>query len=300
MAINYLDRLVLAILKKDLCRDLGWSDADYGWITAAFSFAYAFGYLIGGRQMDRWGVKRGLPIFVLLWSFAAMAHGLCSFIGVETKFALNYPWFTWTERGVVWLTLSMPMTAAGFMFARIVLGLTQGGNFPGAIKAVAEWYPVKERALATGLFNSGTNVGAVVCPIVVPWLYAQVGWQWTFYITGATGVVWVAVWKLIYEAPEKHPRLSADELANIKQGQPAVEEKAVKIPWLRLFRYRAVWAYVIASILTGPAWGFINSSSPTFWASGLASLRRSSVGGRALFSPSLRSAVWPAAGSRGG
>ncbi len=113
VAVNYLDRLVLAILKKDLCRELGWSDADYGWITAAFSFAYAFGYLFGGRLMDRWGVKRGLPIFVLLWSCAATAHGLCSLIGVETKFAMTYPWFSWAEKGVVWLTLSMPMTAAG-------------------------------------------------------------------------------------------------------------------------------------------------------------------------------------------
>jgi ACS family hexuronate transporter-like MFS transporter len=264
VAVNYLDRLVLAILKKDLCRDLGWSDADYGWITAAFSFAYAFGYLAGGRQMDRWGVKRGLPIFVFLWSCAAMAHGLCAYIGLETKFALNYPWFSWAEKGVVWLTLSMPMTAAGFMLARIALGLTQGGNFPGAIKAVAEWYPAKERALATGLFNAGTNVGAIVCPIVVPWLYGQVGWQWTFYLTGATGFVWVAVWWFVYETPEKHPRLSAAELAYIKQGQPAVEEKSVKTPWIHLFRYRAVWAYVIASILAGPAWGFYQFFVPDF------------------------------------
>jgi ACS family hexuronate transporter-like MFS transporter len=189
---------------------------------------------------------------------------LCSFIGLETKFALTYPWFSWAEKGVVWLTLSMPMTAAGFMLARIALGLTEGGNFPGAIKAVAEWYPAKERALATGLFNSGTNVGAIVCPIVVPWLYTHLGWQWTFYLTGATGFVWVAVWWFVYEAPENHPRLSASELAYIKQGQPAVEEKAVKLPWLGLFRYRAVWAYVIASILAGPAWGFYQFFVPDF------------------------------------
>lgn len=264
VAVNYLDRLVLAILKTDLCRDLGWSDADYGWITAAFSFAYAFGYLLGGRQMDRWGVKRGLPIFVLLWSCAATAHGLCSLIGLDTKFTMSYPWFSWAEKGVVWLTLSMPMTAAGFMLARIALGLTEGGNFPGAIKAVAEWYPAKERALATGLFNAGTNVGAIVCPIVVPWLYSHLGWQSTFYLTGATGFVWVALWWFVYDAPEKHPRLSPAELAYIKQGQPPVEVKTVKVPWLRLFRYRAVWAYVIASILAGPAWGFYQFFVPDF------------------------------------
>lgn len=264
VAVNYLDRLVLAILKKDLCRDLGWSDADYGWITAAFSFAYAFGYLFGGRLMDRWGVKRGLPIFVFLWSCAATAHGLCGLIGLEERFAMTYPWFSWAEQVLMWLTLSMPMTAAGFMLARIALGLTEGGNFPGAIKAVAEWYPAKERALATGLFNAGTNVGAIVCPIAVPWLYAHLGWQSTFYLTGATGFVWVAAWWFIYEAPEKHPRLSAAELAYIKQGQPATEEKAVETPWLRLLRYRAVWAYLIASILAAPAWGFYQFFVPDF------------------------------------
>ena len=264
VAVNYIDRLVLAILKKDLCRELGWSDIDYGWIAAAFSFAYAFGYLFGGRLMDRWGVKRGLPIFVFFWSCAATAHGLCSFIGVETKFAMTYPWFSWAEKGVVWLTLSMPMTAAGFMLARIALGLTEGGNFPGAIKAVAEWYPAKERALATGLFNAGTNVGAILCPIGVPWLYVHLGWQSTFYITGATGFIWVAVWWFVYETPEKHPRLTAAELAYIKQGQPAVEPKAVRIPWLELLRYRATWAYVIASILAAPAWGFYQFFVPDF------------------------------------
>ena len=264
VAVNYIDRLVLAILKKDLCRELGWSDADYGWITAAFSFAYAFGYLFGGRLMDRWGVKRGLPIFVFCWSCAATAHGLCSLIGVETKFALSYPWFSWAEKGVVWLTLSMPMTAAGFMLARIALGLTEGGNFPGAIKAVAEWYPAKERALATGLFNAGTNVGAIVCPIAVPWLYAHLGWQSTFYLTGATGFVWVAAWWYVYETPENHPRLCAAERAYIKQGQPAVEPKAVSVKWLNLLRYRAVWAYVIAGILAAPAWGFYQFFVPDF------------------------------------
>lgn len=264
VAVNYIDRLVLAILKKDLCRDLGWTDSDYGWITAAFSFAYAFGYLFGGRLMDRWGVKRGLPIFVFFWSCAAMAHGFCGLISVETKFAMTYPWFSWAEKGVVWLTLSMPMTAAGFMLARIALGLAEGGNFPGAIKAVAEWYPAKERALATGLFNAGTNVGAIICPIGVPWLYVHLGWQSTFYITGATGFLWVAAWWFVYETPEKQPRLSATELAYIKQGQPLVEEKAVKIPWIKLLRYRAVWAYVIASILAGPAWGFYQFFVPDF------------------------------------
>jgi MFS transporter, ACS family, hexuronate transporter len=264
VAVNYIDRLVIGILKKPLSQQLGWSDADYGHIAAAFSFAYAFGYLFGGRLMDRLGVKRGLPLFVLVWSLAATAHGLVGLIGVETQFRMSYPWFSLAEKGMIWVVLAMPMTAAGFMLARIALGLSEGGNFPGAIKAVAEWYPVKERAFATGLFNAGTNVGAILCPIAVPWIFSRLGWEATFYVTGATGFVWVAAWWWIYEVPEKHPRLSPAELHYIKEGQPPVEDKPVKVPWLSLFRYRAVWAYVLAAILTGPAWGFYQFFLPDF------------------------------------
>jgi MFS transporter, ACS family, hexuronate transporter len=264
VAVNYIDRLVIGILKKPLSAQLGWSDVDYGHIAAAFSFAYAFGYLFGGRLMDRWGVKKGLPLFVLAWSMAATAHGLCGLIGVTEQFRMSYPWFSLAEGGFIMATLALPMTAAGFMLARIALGLTEGGNFPGAIKAVAEWYPVKERAFATGLFNAGTNVGAVVCPIAVPWIFAHFGWEATFYVTGATGFVWVAVWWFVYDAPEKHPRLSPGELAYIRAGQPEREEAPVKVPWVSLFRYRAVWAYILAAILTGPAWGFYQFFLPDF------------------------------------
>lgn len=264
VAINYIDRLVIGILKKPLSEQLGWSDADYGHIAAAFSFAYAFGYLLGGRLMDKWGVKKGLPIFVLAWSAAATAHGLVGFIGVQEQFRMSYPWFSFAEGGIMWVTLAMPMTAAGFMFARIALGLTEGGNFPGAVKAVAEWHPVKERALATGLFNAGTNVGAIVCPVAVPWVFKHLGWEATFYITGATGFLWVIAWWLVYEAPEKHKRLSKSELEYIQADQPAVEVKSVKVPWLSLFGYRAVWAYVAAGILAGPAWGFYQFFLPDF------------------------------------
>jgi ACS family hexuronate transporter-like MFS transporter len=264
VAINYIDRLVIGILKAPLSEKLGWSEVDYGNIAAAFSFAYAFGYLIGGRAMDRFGVKRGLPIFVLAWSVAATAHGLCALIGLDSQFTLKYPWFSWTEKGFVWMTLAMPMTAAGFMLARITLGLTEGANFPGAIKATAEWFPVKERALATGWFNAGSNVGAIICPIGVPWMFANWGWPATFYITGATGFIWVAAWWWIYETPEKHKRLSQEELHYIKEGQTVVEERPPAIPWRKLLRYRAVWAYVLASIFAGPAWGFYQFFLPDF------------------------------------
>ena len=264
VAVNYIDRMVIGILKKPLSAALHWQDVDYGHITAAFSFAYAFGYLFGGRLIDRFGVKRGLPVFVFLWSLAAAAHGLCGFIGVTEVFRMRYPWFSLAEGGLCLATLSMPMTAAGFMFARMALGLSEGGNFPGAIKTVAEWFPVKERALATGLFNAGTNVGAILCPILVPWMCQHLGWQATFYITGATGFVWIVLWKIFYDEPDHHPRLSKAELAYIRGGQPTVEEKPVKVPWLSLLRYRAVWAYILASVFAGPAWGFYQSFLPDF------------------------------------
>lgn len=264
VAVNYIDRLVIGILKKPLSEQLGWSDTDYGYIAAGFSFAYAFGYLFGGRLMDNLGVKRGLPIFVFLWSVAATSHGLVGLIGVTQTFRMQYPWFSFAEGTFAMATLVMPMTAAGFTLARIALGLTEGGNFPGAIKAVAEWFPVRERAFATGWFNAGTNVGAILCPIAVPWLFSHIGWQATFYTTGVLGFLWVAVWWWAYDAPENHPRVSPEELDYIQSGQPVTEEKAVSVPWLGLLGRRAVWAYIIASMLAGPAWGFYQFFLPDF------------------------------------
>lgn len=265
VAVNYIDRLVIGILKDPMSKQLGWSDADYGHIAAAFSFAYAFGYLFGGRLMDRWGVKKGLPIFVLSWSVAATAHGLCGMLDTQAHFQMSYPWFSWAEKGFVWATFAAPLTVVGFMGARIALGLTEGGNFPGAIKTVAEWFPVRERALATGVFNAGTNVGAVICPLVVKWMYDHWGWQTTFYATGASGFLWVAAWYWLYETPEKHKRLTPAELAYIQEGRPpVVEEQKVKVSWLSLLGHRAVWAYLLASILAGPAWGFYQFFLPDF------------------------------------
>jgi ACS family hexuronate transporter-like MFS transporter len=266
VAINYIDRLIIGILKGPLSEKLGWNDSDYGYIAAAFSFAYAFGYLFGGRAIDKLGVKRGLTIFVSCWSVAALAHGLCGLIGVQEQFRMSYPWFSSSEHGIIWLTLAMPMTAAGFILARVALGLSEGGNFPGAIKTVTEWFPVKERALANGWFNTGSTVGAILCPIGVPLIFKCVGWQMTFYITGALGFIWLFAWLRLYESPAKHPRLSPGELAYIQGGQPAELEKKVKVPWLALLSYRAVWAYMIASILAAPAWGFYQFFVPDFLA----------------------------------
>jgi ACS family hexuronate transporter-like MFS transporter len=172
VAVNYIDRNIIGILKMPLSRELGWGETDYAHIAAAFQFAYACGYLFGGRMMDWMGVKRGLPSVVLLWSIAAAAHGLCSFIPASDILSVSLPWASSAAKTLTW---SIPTTVFGFMAARVTLGLAQGGNFPGAIKAVAEWFPVKERALATGLFNAGTNVGAIICPIAVPWMYSAWG-----------------------------------------------------------------------------------------------------------------------------
>lgn len=264
VAVNYIDRLTISILKKPLSEHLGWTDADYGYITAAFSFAYAFGYLLGGQLMDRWGVKKGLPRFVFAWSLAAIAHGFCHYIDIAAQFRVSFPWFTGFETGIQMVTLLMPMTAAGFMFARIALGLTEGGNFPGAIKAVAEWYPVKERAFATGLFNAGTNIGAVLCPVLVPYIYGHFGWEWTFYITGGSGLLWLVAWHFAYDAPEKHKAVSPEELAYIKEGQPPEVEKPKKMPIWQVLKFRAAWGYMIASCLSGPAWGVYQFFLPDF------------------------------------
>ena len=254
VALNYIDRNIIGILKMPLSRELGWSETDYAHVASAFQFAYAFGYLLGGRLMDRIGIKRGLPLAVALWSIAAAAHGLCSLLPVSETFSLSL--------GVA--SFTVPVTVAGFMSARIALGLAEGGNFPGAIKAVAEWFPTKERALATGIFNAGTNVGAILCPFAVPRMYAAWGWPMTFYVTGALGLVWLAAWWWLYENPERHPRLSEAERRYIRSGKPMVEEPKTSVPWLSLLRYRAVWAYLAAGILAGPVWGIYMFFLPDF------------------------------------
>jgi ACS family hexuronate transporter-like MFS transporter len=207
--------------------------------------------------MDRFGVKRGLPLAVLLWSVAAAAHGLCSLVPHSQTVTLSLAWLSLGS-------LAIPATAAGFMTARIALGLAEGGNFPGAIKTVAEWFPVKERALATGIFNAGTNIGAILCPVIVPRMITSLGWPSTFYLTGGLGLFWLAAWWWLYDNPEKHRRLSEAERAYIRAGQPAVVEQKVSVPWLSLLGYRAVWAYIAAGILAAPVWNIYMFFLPDF------------------------------------
>ncbi len=218
--VNYVDRQVIGILKPTLQRELGWSEINYGDIVFWFQVAYAIGLLFVGRLIDRLGTKFGYSLALLVWSAAAMAHA--------------------TVRSV-----------AGFASARFALGLGESGNFPAAIKAVAEWFPRRERALATGIFNSGSNVGAIVAPLVVPWLTLAYGWQAAFLVTGALGLLWLAAWIPLYGAPDHHRRVSAAELAYIRSDP---SESVAPLSWRRVVAYRQAWAFAIAKFLTDPIW----------------------------------------------
>lgn len=230
--INYVDRQVIGILKPVLEVEFGWSERDYGTIVFWFQMAYAIGLVTTGRLLDRIGVRRGYAIAVALWSVAAMAHA--------------------AVRGV-----------AGFAAARFALGISEAANFPAAIKAVADWFPKRERALATGLFNAGSNVGALLTPLFVPPIVIAFGWQAAFLVTGALGLIWLVLWWIHYRTPEEAPGLGEAELAYIR-SDPV--EPTTPIPWRALFPHRQTWAYAIAKFLTDPIWWFFLFWLPDFFA----------------------------------
>jgi ACS family hexuronate transporter-like MFS transporter len=244
--INYIDRQVIGILKPALTKEFQWQDERiYAAIVFNFQLAYAIGLLLAGRVMDRIGTRRGLAMAVVLWSIAAIGHAAAD-------------WFSWLKLPTLNLDaatgLSVVMlsgAAAGFALARFALGIGEAGNFPASIKTVAEWFPRKERALATGIFNSGTNVGALLTPLIVPWILTHWGWQWAFVGTGLLGFIWVAWWLAVYRAPENHPRLSASELVYIRSDPP---EPELKIPWRKLLAQRQTWAFAIGKFMTDPIW----------------------------------------------
>lgn len=221
--INYIDRNSLSVLKTTLQSVLGWTDVDYGWITTSFTFAYAMFPSLIGFFVDKFGVKKALAGALILWSLAAAAHGLVA-------------------------------TVAGFMLVRFVLGLAEAANFPASIKAVALWFPQKERALATGIFNSGTSVGVIVSGGIVAFATAW-GWQSAFVFIGVLGLVWLIFWQKFFDIPEKHPRASAAEVEYIKAGLPPVSA-SVKVPWHMLLRYREIWPFLIGKFITDPVWWF--------------------------------------------
>ena len=229
--INYIDRQVIGILKPTLSAEFGWSETDYADIVFAFQTAYALGLLIAGRVIDRVGVRWGYAIAVVVWSAFGMAHAAAS-------------------------------SVATFAAARFGLGLGEAGNFPAAIKATADWFPKRERALATGIFNSGSNIGAIATPLMVPPLVLAWGWQSAFLITGAVGIIWVAIWLLVYRAPDGNARVSDAELAHIRSDPP---EQTEPIAWRSLLRYRQTWAFAIAKFLTDPIWWFFLFWLPDFF-----------------------------------
>lgn len=237
--INYLDRQIIGLLKPVLEREFSWSETDFAYIVMAFTAAYAIGLMFFGWLIDRIGTKAGYAVSVILWSAAGMAHALAR-------------------------------TVTGFGIARIGLGIGEAGNFPAAMKAVAEWFPRKERALATGIFNSGTSIGVIVALLITPWILTRFGWQEVFWVTGALGFVWLIFWLVLYEVPARQKRITAEELQlinddhNAERGQiPATRS----VPWLRLFIYPQTWAFVTGKFFIDPIFWFFLFWLPSYFAS---------------------------------
>ncbi len=233
--INYLDRQVLGLLKPTLEAEFGWSETDYGTIVMAFSAAYAIGLLWFGRVVDKIGTKLGYTISIIVWSIAAMFH-------------------------------ASARSTLGFIIARASLGLGEAGNFPVAIKATAEWFPKKERALATGIFNSGANIGAVVAPIMVPWILGVYGWEEAFIITGAIGFIWLGFWWFLYEIPSRKKGISKSEFDYIHSDDEDTGTDTKPTSWLQLFKIRQTWAFVFGKFLTDPVWWFFLFWLPSYFA----------------------------------
>jgi ACS family hexuronate transporter-like MFS transporter len=228
--MNYVDRQVLGLLAPELQTRIGWTEVQYGYIVTAFQGAYALGLLLMGRLIDLIGTRIGYALSIAIWSLSAAAHAFAR-------------------------------TPLGFGAARFALGLGEAGNFPAAIKTVAEWFPRKERALATGIFNSGTNVGATIGPLLVLWIARRYGWQSAFVSTGLLSFIPIIFWVRSYRRPQEHPRLSAAELQYI-QSDPS--ELDTRIPWAKLLPHRQTWAFLIGKFMTDPIWWFFLFWLPKF------------------------------------
>jgi MFS transporter, ACS family, hexuronate transporter len=224
--VNYMDRQILSLLKPILDSQLKWTNAEFGWVNAAFQLAYGVGLFGFGTLIDKIGTKIGYAASIAAWSLAAMSHALVG-------------------------------SVSGFIAARVALGLGEGGNFPSAIKAVALWFPPRERAYATALFNSGSNVGAIIAPAIVPWLAFSFGWRSAFIAAGIAGLIWLAFWIPWYDVPERIAKLRPDELAYIRsQDGAAAPADEGRVPWRTILRHRQAWAFIVAKFLTDPVWWF--------------------------------------------
>jgi MFS transporter, ACS family, hexuronate transporter len=236
--INYLDRAVISLLKSTLTAEMHWDDGDYANVEIAFKLSYAIGLFLAGRIIDKLGTKKGYSWATGLWSLSAVAHAFAN-------------------------------SVLGFGIARAFLGLTEAGNFPAAIKTVAEWFPKKERALATGIFNSGANIGAIIAPLSVPFIALNYGWKWTFIITGLFGFVWLIFWIRLYHSPKDHPQLSKEEFEWIHSDESEIKELPnadlqIKYTWGKLLGYRQTWAFAMGKLLTDPIWWFYLFWLPDF------------------------------------
>lgn len=236
--INYIDRQIIGLLKPILEKEFNWTETDYAHIVMAFTAAYAIGLLLAGRLIDKTGTRIGYTVSIIIWSIAGMFHALAK-------------------------------SVTGFSIARIGLGLGEAGNFPAAVKAVAEWFPRNERGLATGLFNAGTSVGVVAALMIAPWILTNYGWQEVFWITGGLGFIWLIFWLIYYQVPQKQKRLSQKELDYILAGQDKQNAGAVKISikWLRLFSFRQTWAYITGKALIDPIYWFFLFWLPSYFSS---------------------------------
>lgn len=232
--INYIDRQILSLLKPMLDERLHWSSTQFGAINSAFQAAYGLSLFVFGWFIDKYGTKLGYAVSIVAWSIAAMGHAL---------------------------VFSIP----GFFVARIALGMGEGGNFPAAIKATAQWFPKRERAFATSLFNSGANVGAIVAPAVVPPIALHLGWHWAFLFAGMAGLVWLAAWVPLFDCPEKSRRVSAAELAYIESDAPDPGAGSGRASWGAVLRHREAWSFIVAKLLTDPVWWFFLIWLPDFF-----------------------------------
>jgi MFS transporter, ACS family, hexuronate transporter len=251
--VNYLDRQVLSLLAPQLSKEFGWSNTDYANITAVFQFTYALSMLFAGRIVDRLGTKSGFVWAIVIWSLGAIMHAFS--IPIGTAF-VNFLGLL----GIGMLSVSV----VGFMLSRAVLAIGEAGNFPAAIKATAEYFPKKERSFATGIFNSGANVGAILAPLTVPWIAKNWSWQMAFILIGAVGFIWMIFWLWLYDKPEKQKRLSTGELAYINSDeekpadQTGVHPPATvgKVSWFKLLGYKQTWAFVFGKFMTDGVWWF--------------------------------------------
>jgi ACS family hexuronate transporter-like MFS transporter len=232
--VNYIDRQILALIQEFLDKELGWSNEQFGLVNSAFQGAYAVGLFAFGWFIDRYGTKIGYAVSISLWSVAALSHSLVG-------------------------------SVSGFFSARIFLGASEGGNFPAAIKAVALWFPKRERALATAVFNSGTNVGAIIAPALVPPIALAFGWRAAFVFAGLAGFVWLFLWFPFYDVPEKSRRLSAAELAFINSDREASAAGAAPIGWRSALGYRQAWSFIVAKFMTDPVWWFFLTWLPDYF-----------------------------------